>query len=422
MFKPHTLITCFLSLVTCHLSLAKVIPPSVPLSENIQSLTVIAGDRWQDMPVIKLDGREVINIDFDDMTHQYHRYTYTLQHCDSDWKPSDQLLPSEYLKGFPSGNTIDNIQESINTTFLYTHYNIQIPNNSCEPTISGNYSLTVIDEDQDDSPVLQAFFMIVQPEMTLSLDVSPNTDLDNRESHQQLSMTLQFNHQHVTHPEEQIHAVVVQNANVHTAVIDPSPQSVRHDALQWSHSSDLIFPATNEYRKFEILDPHLPALGIDSIMWDGEAYHAYATPCEPRPSYIFDKDADGAYLIRNQYFDSPEYLADYFYVHYTLVIPPYSSAEFGQDIYVGGRFTQNQILPKYKMSYDNLTRTYQATILQKQGYYNYCFLTTPSGELVHSLPTEGNYFQTSNTYDVFIYYRPIGGRTDLLVAHGQIRT
>lgn len=397
---------------------AQTIPPSIPLAQNIQSLTIIPGDRWRDLPIITLNSQEVINIDFDDMTHQYHRYTYSLQHCDADWTPSDQLLTSDFLDGFQSGNTIDNIHESINTTHLYTHYNIQIPNPDCQPKISGNYRLTVIDEDNDDQPVLQAHFMILKPEMSLSLTASANTDIDNRNAHQQLSMILHFNSLSVTNPAQQIRTVVIQNANPHTSVINPTPQSIRPDALQWTHAPELIFPATNEFRKFEILDPHLPALGIDSITWDGQAYHAYATPCEERRSYVYDQDADGAYLIRNQYYDNPEYLSEYLFVHYTLISPIIEN----QDIFIGGRFTQYQCLPEYRMTYNNISRTYQATILQKQGYYNYCFHTTLPDNTITSLSSEGNYFQTQNVYDAFVYYRPLGARTDYLVAHQHIDT
>lgn len=68
------------------------------------------------------------------------------------------------------------------------------------------------------------------------------------------------------------------------------------------------------------------------------------------------------------------------------------------------------------MHYDNTTSSYHATIMQKQGYYSYIYVDDKG------LPaeTEGNFFQTSNNYQMLAYYRPIGGRTWLLVGFCEL--
>ena len=48
------------------------------LSPRIASLQVMAGNKWMDMPVAELGGN--IHIDFDDLTHEYTRYTYRIEH------------------------------------------------------------------------------------------------------------------------------------------------------------------------------------------------------------------------------------------------------------------------------------------------------------------------------------------------------
>src|SRR3712207_5715889 len=108
------------------------------LLPHIASLQVVAGDDWMSMPVISLDGHTPIHISFDDLTHEYHRYSYRLEHCEADWTVSDQLFESDYCVGFASGNTIDDFRESQGTNELYTHYHLQIPNDRCRPKMSGN--------------------------------------------------------------------------------------------------------------------------------------------------------------------------------------------------------------------------------------------------------------------------------------------
>ena len=52
-----------------------------------------------DMPIIRLGGPEVINIDFDELSHTYHRYRYELIHLEADFTESDGLFPSDYMQG-----------------------------------------------------------------------------------------------------------------------------------------------------------------------------------------------------------------------------------------------------------------------------------------------------------------------------------
>ena len=113
-------------------------------------------------------GGAPINISFDDLTHEYHRYTYKLEHCEADWTVSEEIFASDYCEGFTSDNTIDDLVESINTTVLYTHYTMQIPNDRCRLKIGGNYRLTVVDENNDEEPMFTACFMVVEPEMKVS--------------------------------------------------------------------------------------------------------------------------------------------------------------------------------------------------------------------------------------------------------------
>ena len=65
------------------------------------------------------------------------------------------------------------------------------------------------------------------------------------------------------------------------------------------------------------------------------------------------------------------------------------------------------------MTYDDTTQTYYASVLQKQGYYSYQYLTS-AGTIA---PSEGNFFQTENRYQVLVYYKETGARTWQLVGY-----
>ena len=209
------------------------------LSPRIASLQVTADDNWTGLPITDMDGR--IHINFDDLTHEYTRYTYRIEHCEADWTPSEELFTSDYLQGFADGDVIEYCIESLNTYQLYTHYSLTIPNERCRLKMSGNYRLTVIDENNDETPVMTVCFMLVEPKMGVSLNYTTNTDVDINNSHQQVEMNLLYGELNVTNPTEQIKTVVMQNGRWDNARLNARPQYVMADGLRWQHCRDFIF-------------------------------------------------------------------------------------------------------------------------------------------------------------------------------------
>ena len=387
---------------------------------NIASLQVVAGQNWMSLPIIKLNSHspnDRINISFDDFTHAYHRYTYKIEHCEADWTVSEGLFPSDFINGFQEGNTIDYNEESINTNILYTHYKLTIPNKQCSLKMSGNYKLTVFDENDGNRPVFTACFMVVEPLMGVQLGVTTNTDVDINKSHQQVTMTVNYGGVNVTDPSSQIKTVVMQNRRWDNAKINAKPQYITGDGLKWDHNRELIFQAGNEYHKYEILDVTHPTMGIDRIVWDGTDYQVYPYPCEPRLNYVYDEDANGAFYIRNSDNVENDISSEYVYVNYVLHVPEKLDGE----VYVNGAWTNDQFTNEYRMEYDAEHKCYTAKILQKQGYYSYQFVMLDGQGVSQVVPSEGSFFQTENKYQALVYYKERGGRTDRLVGYQQVQ-
>lgn len=380
---------------------------------SIASLQVVAGNDWLSPPIAQLNG-EPICIAFDDLTHQYHRYTYSIEHCEADWTPSKQLFESDYIEGFATGNTIEEVQKSVNTKILYTHYSLKIPNQQCRIKISGNYRLTIYD-DNNNEKILTACFMIVNPLTSININVTPNTDYDIRGRHQQVNMKVEYGALQVTNPHTQIKTIVMQNGYWTNKTFNVAPQYITSKALKWEHNKAFIFNAGNEYRKFETLDVNHPTMGIESVNWDGNNYHAYIWTNEPRPSYVYDADANGAFYIRNSDNVENNTTSEYQIVHFRLVAPRQQTP-----IYIHAAWTNYQLIPKYQMLYNQKEQCYQATILLKQGYYSYQYVMKDNQNNIVPIATEGNFYQTENKYQAVVYYRGIGARTDKLVGYQQV--
>lgn len=379
---------------------------------NIRSLQVITNEGMQQVPIIKLHGGSV-SVSFDELSHEYHRYTYTVRHCDANWKQSESLFESDYLEGFASGNTIDNVQKSINTNVDYTHYNLQIPNNRCKIRMSGNYQLTIYDGDEDESNrVLTACFMVIDQLSSISMNVTANTDLGVNNRFQQVEMAVNYGDINVTDYQRQLTTYVLQNGRWDSRRTNPKPQFVTTQGLRWQHTRSLIFNGGNEYRKFECLDVNHTGLGLERITWDGNMYHAYVWTDEPRPSYVYDEDANGASILRNSDNIENEVASEYVIVHFRLKSP-----QLPNPVYLDANWTIPTPDVSYEMGYNQEEGLYESSILLKQGYYSYQYLTLSPDGFTEPIPSEGNFFQTENAYQGLLYFRDNGDRTDRLVGY-----
>ena len=387
------------------------------LNPDIASLQVVAGNNWLSMPVIALGEGVPVNIAFDDLTHEYRRYAYKVEHCNADWSTSGDLFVSDYIDGFNADNVIEHVEQSINTNVLYTHYRFQIPNERCKLKMSGNYRVTIYDANDDDKAVAECCFMVVEPRMGIKLSVDANTDKGINSRWQQVAMEVKYGGGlSVTDVQRQIYTVVMQNGRWDNAVVNAKPQFVMGDGLRWSHNPQLVFEAGNEYRKFEMLDVRQANMGVEKIDWDGKAYHAYLWPDEPRGSYVFDEDANGAFYIRNSDNRENNSTSEYVHVHFTLRSPRLEG-----DVFVNGVWTNDQLAAPYKMQFDEGAQCYRLSLLLKQGYYSYQYVWQQSNGQIATVPSEGSFYQTENRYQALIYYRKLGERADRLVGFAEIR-
>lgn len=420
MINLHFCIKIFVSCVCLIIASVVRAQRNEIVNDRIQSLQVVANGDWLSLPVMEL-GNGYVDIDFDDMSHEYRRYVYKLEHCEADWTVSEDIFESDYCEGFADGNTIDDVEKSLMTNTLYTHYSLRIPNSRCKPKLSGNYRITIYDDNDDGKEVLRACFFVVEPaarQMGVGLSVSANTDIDINNSHQQVSMKLNYgNLYRVTNPQEQLKTVVLQNSRWDNARWNAKPQFINLDGLIWNHNRDYIFEAGNEYRKFEILSTDVASMGIDNISWDGSQYHAYPFLALPRPNYLYDEDANGAFLIRNSDNIENDTQSDYMMVHFQLKCPKVANG----GIYVNGAWTNDRFLPRYEMVYDDAAQMYETQVLMKLGYYSYQFLLVDNSGRARVLPSEGSYYQTENNYQAFVYFKEQGGRTDRLVGYTQTK-
>ena len=383
--------------------------------QTIKSLQAVVNQDWLSPAVMRLHSDDVLNVSFDELSHDYHRYIYRVEHCEADWTSSTSLFDSDWLEGF-NNNPIDDYDRSVNTTVNYTHYKFQIPNDRMRLRLSGNYRIHIYDNEDDEREVITVDFCITEQSMPLAMTITTNTDIDTNVSHQQVSLAVNYGVARVTDPANQLRVVVMQNGREDNWKVNPKPTILSGSGAEWQHSRELIFDAGNEYRKYEVLDVSHPTMGIDHIHWNGEGYEVYPFIDEPRPHYLYDEDANGSFFIRNSDNWQIETTCEYVWVMYRMKCQELLAGK----MIIDGWWTTDDDRNTYEMTYDKNAGMYTAKVLQKQGYYSYQYLWQHPDGSVHTAPSEGSFYQTENRYQALVYYRGINDQTWRLTAFRQL--
>ena len=127
-------IGCLLVFVT---AVAQV--PDKIYADNIHNVKLNISGNQLGYPLIKLNGADQLDLNFDDLNAGVRNYSYTWQLCNADWGKTI-LSEFDYIKGFTQ-NRITNYRNSSIALVRYTHYMVTLPEKSCVPSRSGNYLL-----------------------------------------------------------------------------------------------------------------------------------------------------------------------------------------------------------------------------------------------------------------------------------------
>ncbi len=380
-------------------------------SPSVRSAQVELNGEWGEVPVIVLGGDDILFFSFDEMSHEYRRYTYRITHCNSDWTPSE-LLEIDYLDGF-NGVPIEDWENSVNTTQLYTRYEFQLPNSNTSLKLSGNYKVDIMDEESStETPVLTFLFSVMEPRVKISAAISGDTDRSLNEGEQQLSFAVDFSHYPISSPESEIKPVVYQNRRFDNAVYGIKPLYITAGRVEYAHDARLIFDAGNEYRRFEYTDPDSPGMNVEETVYDGERYHAVLYMDSPRRSHSNYRDENGRYFINTTIGYGSPLEADYVFVHFAIEMP----YRGGGDFYLLGDLCDNGFGTMNRLEYDAESGYYHTSLFLKLGLYNYMYAWLPdNSNAIEISQAEGNFYDTDNEYLIYIYHRAFGERYDRLV-------
>jgi len=367
-------------------------------------------------PIVPITQEQPVVLEFDVLTEQAPRLTAKLVHCDLNWAPS-QLTDMQFLSEI-NEFTLTNYQTSVNTKVPYYHYALQMP----RVKLSGNYLLVV--QNQAGVPQLSRRVLVYENQVVASLQQGILAGgLDARYAYQQLNFNINYSAVELVNPAAEVKVVLRQNFRWDNAHYNLTPTFVR-DAerrLEYQYINyENAFPGLSEYRYFDARSLQANGLGVARLLRQGNPTQVELLEETTRNGLAYNQyvDANGQRVFQNREFGNGAINGDYAQVTFNLK----ATQPAPGPVYVFGALSDWQLKDEFRLAYDSVQQRYTGRALLKQGYYNYSYAVAPrrAGTPPDEIYFEGTHQETENQYDLLVYYRPPGTRTDLLIAYQAI--
>lgn len=413
----------FLLLLVWGLTALGQIPEAI-FAPEIKSAQLYQQGNQLSFPVIRLNGADQLELHFDDLSATVRNYSYTFQLCNADWTPA-LLSQFDYIKGY-SQMRISNYRLSSVSLTRYTHYQALLPDRNCLPSRSGNYVLKVFRDGDTSKLLFTKRMLVVEEKSTVGIQIQQPFNGQWFRTHQKLQFRLNLNQDvNVVNHLQQVKVVLLQNGRWDNAITSVRPTFFSRNQMDFDTEADAVFPGGREWRWLDLRSFRFQSDRIESANYGKSQTDIFVKPDISRLSQRFNLygDANGAYTLQCTENLNPLWQSDYATVHFSY-IPP-NNRPLSQDLYLCGQLTNYAYNEETRMKFNNEKGIYENTLLLKQGYYDYNYVTlnAKNGRQFPSFDlTDGNFWESENNYMVLVYFKSFTDRADQLIGFTMVNS
>lgn len=396
-----------------------IIASSISHSQEIEirSLNVYTSSNKTSIPVLN-STKDFLIIDFDVKAEYPPNFNILFKFCDRNWIPTDNIFLQNQgqntaynLEFFSLPSTVEDASYHCSNKFPDKLGYVNFP-------FSGKWKFFIVDS-QDYSKVYgEGKFFVVKSAQPINVNIKKETLDDEVYYPPQLGLVdwviTDLNLRSEFFPFFVDEVEIVQNHLLNYSKVVNRNSTDRNRVFEWDGGSKLKFIAKdvrpgNEYRQVNLNDINVFNSKNVKAQFDGLEYSRF---------FIQGKeDLNGGLSFR-----APK---DIYSTYMNVLFQIKPPEEIFGDIHLLGAFNDWTISENSKMNFNG--DHFDKTILLKRGVYDYTFVVVkgdydiPGNIDWYSL--EGNFWETSNEYNVFLWYRDQEyGGYDRIIGYSKIQT
>ena len=388
--------------------------PDQTFMKNIRTIKLFRFGDQATYPIMELGTTQQLELHFDDMDADVKYYYYTLEMRNADWSPV-QMGYFDYIKGFTQ-QRINTYRVSSAMLTRYTHYTTSLPDRNMVPIKSGNYLLKVFLNGDTSQLAFTRRILVVENRMAVATQIQQPFNQQAFRTHHRLLVQVSTKGIDIRYPQQQVKLFALQNFRWDNALQNVPPTFLKQDMLSFVNEQEMLMPAMREWRWLNIRSFRLLGDRVTSQQNTNKIFEVTVNEDLSRVGtpYYFFRDYNGMFVTETVEKINPFWEADYGTVNFSY--KPAAGQPYRKELYLFGEISNYGKDPAAKMVFNPEKQVYEGVMYLKQGYYDYVYgLYDPASKRFEMDATEGNVWETENTYLVLIYYRELGGRYDQLL-------
>jgi len=383
----------------------------------IKSLKTFTSKDVNAVPVLS-SPRDLLIVDFDVQSDFPPNINIIFKFCDRNWNPTDNIFLSNQGKNtsyaldyFTLPTTVEEAKYHYTNTFPDKDGYVEFP-------FSGKWKFFIVDSQNPNLVFAEGKFFVVKADVHLKVETKRETLDDKTYFPPQLGHTNWIvveatpNENYFPFFVDELEIVQNHLMNYPIKVLRNSTDENR--AFEWDGGSKVKFIAKDvrpgqEYRQTNLTDINIYNSKNVKAQFDGMEYSRFLLKSR--------NDNNGGFTLKNP----KDIYTTYMNVNFQIKPP----AEVYGDVYLVGAFNDWELSPQNKMNFNG--DHFEITLQLKRGIYDYQYVVV-NGDYTdvtnqNWYVLEGNDWQTSNEYNIFLWYRDQEyGGYDRIIGYSKINT